>query len=264
VLILIFHRTSNQKAVETMKPFIIAIATSVLATAAAASLLALPAKEVKEKKSPRRLGQTHAEPPSSSALPAEEFSEETLSRRLGMTQAESTPISDTVTYIVQFEDTAAAPGDRCKALAMANGGIVGHVYKEVVNGCSLTMPRTEVGVYSGDEIIALGDYPKVAHVEDDRTVYAFEDGEDNIFDSSSKVQTRAVAQTSLWNLDRVDQCTRPLNNQATKNSASGVKVYVLDTGIHASHEEFRGLIGPTVCHYNAVEARALTDNNGHG
>lgn len=56
-----------------MKPFIIAIATSVLATAAAASLLALPAKEVKEKKSPRRLGQTHAEPPSSSALPAEEL-----------------------------------------------------------------------------------------------------------------------------------------------------------------------------------------------
>ena len=247
-----------------MKPYSIALATSVLATAAVASLPALPAKEVKEKKSPRRLGQTHAEPPISSTLPAEEFSDDTSPRRLGMTQPESTPISDTVTYIVQFEDTVAAPGDRCKALAMANGGIVEYVYKEVVNGCSLTMPRTEVGVHSGDEIIALGDYPMVAHVEEDRTVYAFEDGEDNIFDSSSKAQTRAVVSAAYWNLDRVDQCKLPLDYNAKKNSARGVEVYILDTGIHAKHEEFTGLIGPDACHYNAVEARALTDNHGHG
>jgi hypothetical protein len=43
-----------------------------------------------------------------------------------------------------------------------------------------------------------------------------------------------------------------------------VKVFVLDTGIQAKHEELTGLIGPDDCHYNAVEARALTDNNGHG
>jgi hypothetical protein len=135
-----------------MKCYIIAITTSVLATATAAAALlpALPAKEVKEKKLPCHLGQTHAEPPSLPKLPSGESSKETSPPCLGMTHTKLTTISDTVTCIVQFEDTAAAPRDRCKAFAILNGGIVRHVYKEVVNGCSLTMPRLEAGVNSGD------------------------------------------------------------------------------------------------------------------
>lgn len=248
-----------------MRSIIFVIVTSALATAAAASLPALTAtKEADEKKSPRRLGQTHAEPPISPTSPAEESDEETSSRRLGMTQVETAATPETVTYIIKFEDTAASPGDRCEALALANGGVVGHVYNEVVNGCSLTMPLAEVGVQSGD-VIALGDYPKVASIEKDRKVWAFEDGEDNIFDSSSQLQTREVVPAVYWNLDRADQCKLPLNGQATRKSATGTKVYVLDTGIQANHEEFKGLIDPNdPCHNNVVEARALTDNNGHG
>ena len=54
-----------------------------------------------------------------------------------------------------------------------------------------------------------------------------------------------------------------LNNQATRNSSSEVSLFVLDTVISEKHEEFTGLINPTACHYNAVDARALADNIGH-
>ncbi|KAL3805441.1 hypothetical protein ACHAW5_009447 [Stephanodiscus triporus] len=244
---------------------IIFVVTSALVTAAAASLPASTAtKEADEKNSPRRLGQTHAEPPISPTSPLEESNEGTSPRRLGMTHVETAATPETVTYIIKFEDTAASPGDRCEALALANGGVVRHVYKEVVNGCSLTMPLAEVGAQSGD-VIALGDYPNVASIEKDRKVWAFEDGEDNIFDSTSQLQTREFVPAVYWNLDREDQCKLPLNGQATRKSATGTRVYVLDTGIQANHEEFKGLIDPNDhCHHNVVEARALTDNNGHG
>ncbi|KAL3811128.1 hypothetical protein ACHAXA_005939 [Cyclostephanos tholiformis] len=249
-----------------MKLSIIVFATSLLARAAVASLSALPDEEVNEKVSPRRFGQARAEFPSSSiSLPAEEESNEKKQqhRRLGMTEAGAI-YEDTVTYIVKFEDTAAASGDRCKALAVANGGTVGYVYKEVANGCSLTMARPEVGTQSGE--IILSDFPKVAYFEEDRRVYAFEgDGEEsNIFDSSSHIQTRQVNSGEYWNQDRIDQCPLPLNNQVTRKSANGVAVFILDTGIQTNHEDFAGLIGPSNCHFASIEAPARKDSNGHG
>ena len=54
-----------------------------------------------------------------------------------------------------------------------------------------------------------------------------------------------------------------MNNQATRNSSSEVSVFVLDTYISEKHKELTGLIGPSACDYDAVDARALTDNNEH-
>lgn len=203
-----------------MRSIIFVIVTSALATAAAASLPALTAtKEADEKKSPRRLGQTHAEPPISPTSPAEESDEETSSRRLGMTQVETAATPETVTYIIKFEDTAASPGDRCEALALANGGVVGHVYNEVVNGCSLTMPLAEVGVQSGD-VIALGDYPKVASIEKDRKVWAFEDGEDNCWCTSKKT-TGALTKSNVCITNRCNHVWRRPDQERTDQEEQG-------------------------------------------
>lgn len=71
---------------------------------------------------------------------------------------------------------------------------------------------------------------------------------------------------SSWGLDRIDQCTLPLDGQTTKQDASGVRVFILDTGILSNHEEFaNGVISSDDCHYSAILGKtALSDENGHG
>jgi hypothetical protein len=67
-------------------------------------------------------------------------------------------------------------------------------------------------------------------------------------------------------LDRVDQCSLPLNTLATKQSAAGVRVFILDTGVRSTHQESTGMISTTnACHYTAISnTNPLTDGHGHG
>ena len=47
-----------------------------------------------------------------------------------------------------------------------------------------------------------------------------------------------------WGLDRIDQAKLPLDGKFTPSSeASNVSAYIIDTGIRASHEEFKGRVG---------------------
>lgn len=62
-------------------------------------------------------------------------------------------------------------------------------------------------------------------------------------------------------------CSLPLDGQFTKQNASGVTVWILDTGIRGDHEEFDGIINATdTCHFSVIssEPDALTDKKGHG
>ena len=116
------------------------------------------------------------------------------------------------------------------------------MYSNVLNGCAMEIPRQKMA--------SLMEEPGVKAVEEDVIVTA------------SQVVTNPV-----WGLDRIDQCGLPLDgSEYQKMDASGVKVYILDTGIQGTHNEFSGMIDSlSTCHGDFVnEGNALSDGHGHG
>lgn len=90
---------------------------------------------------------------------------------------------------------------------------------------------------------------------DDRIAYIEENG---IVTISQTTQNNAT-----WGLDRSDQRDRPLNGTYVyDNTGSGVRAYVIDTGIRASHNDFGGRVLSGFSSIN--DGRGSDDCNGHG
>jgi subtilisin family serine protease len=67
---------------------------------------------------------------------------------------------------------------------------------------------------------------------------------------------------ATWGLDRIDQRNLPLSGTFTyTNTGSGVKAYVIDTGIRFSHSQFGGR---AISGFDAVDGGTADDCNGHG
>lgn len=167
-----------------------------------------------------------------------------------------------LSYIVSFADKEISPAKQCAALAKLTGGTVLHVFDHVLNGCSLTFPAVQAQV----AVAALNDSPVVNFVEKNMNVFlAYQAEQENLFDVTSQMQESGTGGSS-WGLDRINQCALPLDNVVSKQDATGVKVFIIDTGIFADHDEFaNGAIGPDDCHFSAFPGEnALTDSHGHG
>ena len=97
---------------------------------------------------------------------------------------------------------------------------------------------------------ALRRNPNVAYVEPDQAVELFGGGTEPAPPS--------------WGLDRVDQRALPLSASYTwSTSGAGVSVYIIDTGIRTTHQDFGGR---AVWDFNAVKGNnnPNTDCMGHG
>jgi subtilisin family serine protease len=94
---------------------------------------------------------------------------------------------------------------------------------------------------------ALRRHPLVDYIEQDATV------------TLNSTQTNAT-----WGIDRIDQRDRPLNGTYTYGlTGSGVRAYIIDTGILGSHQDFGGRVQETG--FTAInDGQGSTDCNGHG
>ena len=118
------------------------------------------------------------------------------------------------------------------------GGHSRNIYSNAIKGFSAVMSPSEAERLSRDE--------RVLFVEEDGTI------------GVSTTQTGAG-----WNLDRVDQRNLPLDsNYSYTETGAGAHVYVFDTGIRITHQEFGGRASVA---YDALgDGGNGLDCNGHG
>lgn len=143
-------------------------------------------------------------------------------------------------YIVVLkDDTADVEGESIR-LSRDFGGDRngGHTYQRALKGFSVRLNEQQAARLAND--------PQVEFIEEDSVV------------SLGTTQTGAT-----WGLDRIDQRDLPLNTTYVYNATgTGVKAYIVDTGIRATHTQFGGRV---ISGFTAIsDGLGTNDGNGHG
>jgi subtilisin family serine protease len=135
----------------------------------------------------------------------------------------------------------AEAGTRAATPSLLERGSFVTSFEKVLNAAVIRVPAAAVAGLSRN--------PRVLSIEKDATITV---------DPSSVTQLNAP-----WGLDRIDQRALPLSGSfSSPSNGSGVNVYIVDTGIDASHREFGGRVASGFDAVSGSDGR--TDCNGHG
>nr|WP_318010905.1 S8 family peptidase [Deinococcus multiflagellatus] len=159
---------------------------------------------------------------------------------LGMGNPEAIPGQ----YIVVFKDGAASDltaqdaSGLIQSLNLDPQGVsVQHVYGAALSGFAAKLNPENLQKLQAD--------PRVKYIEQDGVMHA------------TATQTGAT-----WGLDRIDQRNLPLNGTYVYNAtASGVRAYIIDTGINTAHTNFGGR---AIWGTNTTGDGNNSDCQGHG
>ncbi|WP_246081552.1 S8 family peptidase [Nocardioides litoris] len=140
-------------------------------------------------------------------------------------------------YIVMLAGGAADARTEAQQAVEGEGGRVTEVYTELDGYAAVLTP---------EQLAEVRNDPATSFVQQDGVM------------SINATQTNPT-----YGLDRIDQRNRPLSGTYTyTRTGAGVRSYVIDTGINASHQEFSGRVASG---YTAInDGRGTTDCNGHG
>ncbi|MFF5575054.1 S8 family peptidase [Streptomyces luteogriseus] len=143
-------------------------------------------------------------------------------------------------YLVTLEEGTRARSAAGKDLAEQYGAKISHIYGAVLNGYAVRAGGRQAARLAAD--------PRVASVVQDTRVRL--DG--------------TQWNPPSWGLDRIDQHKPQPDRSYTwpRSAGAGVTVYVIDTGVRTTHEDFTGRAGHG---WDFVgNDRVASDANGHG
>jgi subtilisin family serine protease len=145
-------------------------------------------------------------------------------------------------YIVVLKDSEALRRDGVDATARGlqtrYGGAIGQTFRHALRGFELNVSEAAAR--------RLAAHPAVEYVQQNG-IYTI---------------TATQSPTPSWGLDRIDQRNLPLNNSYTyPTTASGVRAYIIDTGVRFTHTDFGGR---AVSGFDAIDGGSADDGHGHG
>ncbi len=141
-------------------------------------------------------------------------------------------------YIVTLRPEIADVPGVATAIVSSHQGVLHHTFVRTLHGFAADLPAADVA--------AVRAHPAVVAIERDAIM-----------------SIGGTQSSPTWGLDRLDQTNLPLNQTYTWGpSGNGVRVYIIDSGIRASHADFGGRA--TAAFTAVTDGYGTADCNGHG